>query len=128
MLDHIKTESGASTRGNTAQVDKLFATMLLSYKMQNGRSMRFKRSQELASGILHFIRNQRDDVLAKCMEVLLSTSRIYPSPIGIVDGLNMDKLFISEQAIPPPTQATANATVTTGNHLATIANTMSLVP
>ena len=35
----------------------------------------------------------------------------------------MDKLFISEQAIPPSTLTTA--TVTAGNHLATIANTMS---
>ena len=75
--------------------------------------------------MVHFIKNQQDDVPAKCMEVLLLISTIYPSPTGIVDGLNMDKLFSSEQAIPPPTQATANAAVTAGTHLATIANTMS---
>ena len=73
--------------------------------------------------MVHFIKVQREDVPAKCMEVLFSISRIYPSPIGIVDGLNMDKLFISEQSIPP--SITTTATVTAGNHLATIANTMS---
>ena len=36
MIDHIKTKLGASTRGNTAQVQKLFEEMLLSYKMKNG--------------------------------------------------------------------------------------------
>ena len=125
LIDHIKTKSGASTRGNTAQVQKLFEEMLLSYKMKNGQVISFQRGQELATGMVHFIKNQRDDVPAKCMEVLLSISTIYPSPTGIVDGLNMDKLFSSEQAIPPPTQATANSTVTAGTHLASIANTMS---
>ena len=85
--------------------------------------MIFKRGQELASDIVHFIKNQRDDVPAKCIEILLSTTRIYPSLIGIVDGLNMDKLFSNEQAIPAPTTLTATATAVTC--LATIASTMS---
>ena len=117
MIAHIKTESGASIRAEMEKIEKLFETMLLSYKMKHCNIMFFKRGQELALGMIHFIKNQRDDVPAKCMEVLLSTSRIYPSPIGIVDGLNMNKLFISEQAISPSTMTTA--TVTAGNHLAT---------
>ena len=93
--------------------------------MKNGSIINFKRGQELATGMVHFIKNQRDDVPAKCMEVLLSISKIYPSPIGIVDGLNMDQLFSNQQAIPPPTQATVAAANTAGNHLASIANTIS---
>ena len=128
MIDHIKNvsgSSGAGTRGNTTKVDELFGTMLLSYRLKNGRAISFQRGQDLATGILHFLTNQRDDVPVKCMEVLLSISKIYPSPIGIVDGLNMDKLFSNQQAIPPPTQATTNAAATAGTHLATIATTMS---
>ena len=125
MIDHIKYKLGASTRGNTAQVQVLFENMLLSYKMKNNKVMQFKRGQDLASGMVHFIANQQEDVPAKCMEVLLLISTIYPSPTGIVDGLNMDKLFNSEQTIPPPSQATANAAVTAGTYLAAIANTMS---
>ena len=75
--------------------------------------------------MVHFIAHQREDVPAKCMEVLLSISTIYPSPTGIADELNMDKLFSSEQAIPPPCQVTANTAATAGTHLAAIANTMS---
>ena len=87
-------------------MEKLFKTMQLSYRMKSNKVVYFKRGQELATGMVHFINNQQEDVPAKCMEVLLSISRIYPSPIGIVDGLNMDKLFSSEQAIPPLTKAT----------------------
>ena len=71
MLNHIKTESGASTRGNTAQVDELFATMLWSYRLKSGRLVAFKRGQDLATGILHYLAQQREDVPTKCMEVLL---------------------------------------------------------
>ena len=86
MIDHIKSVSGASTRGNTTKVDKLFSTMLMSYQKHTGKIVNFQRGQELATGMVHFIKNQRDDVPAKCMEVQLSISKIYPSPIGIVDG------------------------------------------
>ena len=56
-----------------------------------------------------------------CLEIQFITSRIYPSPVGIVDGLNIDKLFSSRQAIPA-SSSTAAATAET--HLATIATTM----
>ena len=59
------------------------------------------------------------------MEVQLSISRIYPSPIGIVDGLNLNKLFSGEHGIPPPTPTSVTAANAAGTHLATIANTMS---
>ena len=123
MIAHIKSKSGTSTRAETAKVEKLFETMLLSYKMKHVNIMFFKQGQKLALRMIRFFKNQQDDVPAKCMEVLLSTSQIHLSLIGIVDGLNMDKLFISEQAIPPST--TTAKTVTAGNHLATIANTIS---
>ena len=38
--------------------------------MNNGRVMLFKHGQELASGIVHFIKYQRDNVPAKCIEIL----------------------------------------------------------
>ena len=76
--------------------------------------------------MVHYIKVQHKDVLAKCIEVLLSISKIYPSPIGIVDGLNMDILFSNQQAIPAPTPASITAANTAKNHLATIATTMSL--
>ena len=124
MIGHIKTESGSvGTQSKTDKVETLFKTIQLSYKMQNNRVMIFIRGQELASDIQHFLKHQRDDVPTKCTEILLLTTRIYPSPIGIVDGLNMDKLFSSKQAIPAPTTPTAAATART--HLATIATTMS---
>ena len=59
------------------------------------------------------------------MEVLLSISKIYPSPTGILDGLDMDKLFCSQQAIPKPTAASVTAATAAGNHLASIATKMS---
>ena len=59
------------------------------------------------------------------MEVLLSISKIYPSPTGILDGLDMDKLLSSQQAIPKPTAASVTAATAAGNHLASIATKMS---
>ena len=55
----------------------------------------------------------------------MSISRIYPSPIDVVDGLDMDKLFSSQQAIPAPTAASVTAAITATTHLATIATMMS---
>ena len=124
MIGHIKKESGSvGTRSMTKKVDNFFKSMLMSYKTKNGKYVYFKQGQELATAMILFIKNQREDVPERCMEILLSTTRIYLSPIGIMDGLNMDKLFSSEQAIPAPTTTTTTATA--GTHLATIANTMS---
>ena len=103
MITHIQTESRATSKSETEKVEKLFKTMLLSYKLSNGKYIYFKQGQELASAIQYFVKNSRSDVPSKCLEIQFSTSRIDPSPIGIVDGLNMDKLFSSEQAIPLPT-------------------------
>ena len=49
MIDHIKVKSGASYRGNTAQVQALFENVLLSYRMKTNKIMHFKRGQDLAS-------------------------------------------------------------------------------
>ena len=126
MISHITMESGSrGTRSKTDKVETLFKTMKLSYKMKSGKVMRFTRGQDLASGMVHFINHQREDVPHKCIEILLSISRIYPSPIGMVDGLDMDKLFSSQQAIPLPTAASVTAANAATNHLATIATTMS---
>ena len=46
----------------------------------------------------------------KCFEVQFLFTRIYLSLNGMVDGLNMDKLFTSEQAFP------TNAPSNTGNN------------
>ena len=97
--------------------------MLLSYRKANGSYVYFERGQELASAIQYFVKNPRHDVPSKCLEIQFSTSRIYPFPVGIVDGLNIDKLSSNKQAIPVPTTSTAAATAET--HLATIATTMS---
>ena len=69
--------------------------------------------------IIHFIKHQRNNVPLKCIEIHFTTTRIYPSPVGIVDGLNMDKLFSSEKAIPTPSVLTATAAA--GTCLDTIA-------
>ena len=72
MIDHITRESGTGgTRSKTDKVESLFKTMILSYKMKNGTIVKFKRGQDLATGMVHFIKNQRDDVPTKCIEVLL---------------------------------------------------------
>ena len=81
------------------------------------------RKKNLASSVVHFFANQRKYVLAKFMEVLLSILTIYPSLIGIVDGLNRNKFFSSEHTILPST--TTAKTVTAGTHLALISNIMS---
>ena len=121
MTDHIKRVSGDSLRTETEKVDDLFGNMQISYQMNTGKFMNFKQGQELASGIKHFLKHQRPDVPEKCFEVHFSTSRIYPSlVVGVVDGLNIDKLFSQKQAVP-----TTPSLRTTGNHLATIATTMS---
>ena len=51
MIAHIQTESGATSRSETEKVEKLFKTMLLSYKMGNCKYSYFKRGQELTSAI-----------------------------------------------------------------------------
>ena len=43
--------------------------------------------------------------------------------VGVVDGLNMDELFTSRQ--PLPAAPTTAAATTAGNHLASIATTMT---
>ena len=123
MITHIKTESGSiGTRSKTDQVEKLFKTIMMSYKMNNDKYMYFKQGQEIATVIQYFLKYQRDHVPSKCLEIQFTTSRIYPSPVGIMDGLNISKLFSSEQAIPASSALTATATA--GTHLATIATTM----
>ena len=98
---------------------------MLSDTTKGGRTIHFQRGQDLAAGMVHFVKHQCDDVPVKCMEVLLSISKIYPSPTSIVDGLDMDKLFSSQQAIPAPTAASVTAANAATTHLATIATRMS---
>ena len=94
MTDHIKRMSGAITTTEMEKVDNLFCAMHISYLMSNSKFKNFKRGQELATWIRHFIRNQCIDVPEKCLEIQFSTSRIFLSlVVGIVDGLNMNKLF-----------------------------------
>ena len=115
MISQIKTESrSVGTRSKTDKVETLFKTMQLRYKMNNGQHVSFKQGQKLVTAIVQFIKHQRVEVPAKCIEIFLATTRIYPSLIGIVDGLNMDKLFTSKQAIPAPTTSTATAAAGTG--------------
>ena len=58
------------------------------------------------------------------MEILFSTSNIYPSLlVGPVDGLNMEKLFSSKRPVPNP--FSTDAITTTGNNLASIATIIS---
>ena len=103
----------------------MFKPMLLSYKLGNSKYTYFKRGQELVSEFQYFLKNQRPDVPSKCLEIQFTTSRIYPSPVGIVDGLNMNKLFSSEQDIPVPSASIATATA--GTHLTTITTMMLTV-
>ena len=99
--------------------------MQLSYTMQNHIIVYFQQGQELATAISHCIKYQRPDVPKKCLEIQFATSRIYPSLVtGIVNGLNMDELFSSPQAVPVPPSLTTTAAIT-GTHLATIATTIS---
>ena len=56
------------------------------------------------------------------MEILFSTSNIYPSlVVGAVDGSKMDELFSTKQPVSTPSTPSSAAT----NHLASIATTMS---
>ena len=74
--------------------------------------------------MIYFTKHQYPDVPVKCMEILFSTSNIYPSlVVGVVDGLKMDELFFSRQ--PLPSAPTLAATTAAGTHLASIATTMS---
>jgi len=43
MVDHIKQESGATTRDETKKVDALFGNMQISYHMQNHTVVNFKQ-------------------------------------------------------------------------------------
>ena len=102
-VTHIKYEFGVTTRTET------------------GGIVNFKQGQELATRIRHYIRHQRLDVLAKCLETLVSTSRIFQSlVVGVVDELYMDKLFSEKQAVP----ITISTITTARNHLASIVTTM----
>ena len=57
----------------------------ISYMTNNGKFVNFHRGQDLAKGMVHFIKHQRIDVPAKCMEILLSTLNIYLSlVVGVV--------------------------------------------
>ena len=125
MSTHIKTESGATSRSETDKVEALFKLIQISYQLSTDKLVHFKRGQELAAVIQHFLKHQPQEVLPKCIEILFSTSRIYLSLVGVVDGLNMDKLFSEEQAFSAPSSSTT-ATVTAGTHLETITNTMSI--
>ena len=69
--------------------------------------MEIVRGQDLAHSIIQAIKYQHYDVLEMCFEVQFSCSRIYLSLSGIVDGLNMVKLFTSKQADPTTTTSTA---------------------
>ena len=66
MIDHIVTQSGSGgTRSKKDKVEKLFKTMKLGYKLKSGKYMRFKRGQDLAAGMVHFINHQQEDVPTK---------------------------------------------------------------
>mmetsp|Transcript_12790 Transcript_12790/g.12601 ORF Transcript_12790/g.12601 Transcript_12790/m.12601 type:complete len:133 (-) Transcript_12790:36-434(-) len=99
--------------------------MDISYVLTTGKVMNFKRGQDLANGMLHFMKYQRPDVPTTCMEILFLTSNIYPSlVVGVVDGLNMDELFSSKQPVPNLSSSFSAARTAAGNHLASIATTM----
>ena len=75
--------------------------------------MNFQRGQDLGNGIVHFIKQQRVEVLSKCMEVLFLTSNIYSSlVVGVVDGLKMDELSTSRQPLPASSTLAAATVVT----------------
>ena len=66
-----------------------------------GKFMNFKQVQELVTGMRHFIKNQHIDVSEKSIVIQFSTSKKIPSLVaGIVDRLNIDKLFSEKQAFP----------------------------
>ena len=125
MVDNIKLVSGATSRASrseTDKIDKLFGKMEISYALNTGKIVNFKRGQDLANGMVHYIKHQRPEIPEKCIEKLFSTSNIYPSlVVGVVDGLNMDELFSKKKAVP----TTPSSATTAGNHLATIATIMS---
>ena len=78
------------------------------------------RGQELARGIVHFLKHQLNYVPEKCPEIQFSTSSIFPSMSGIVNGLNMDELFGTKQAVP----TTTTSTFGNGANLASITTLM----
>ena len=95
--------------------------MEISYALTSGKIVNFRRGQDLASGMVHYIKNQRPEIPTKCMEILFSTSNNYPSlVVGAVDGPDMDELFSTKQPVPNPSSSPSAA----NNHLASIATTM----
>ena len=111
-----------------AKIETLFGKMEISYALNTGKIMNFCRGQDLANGMMHYIKHQRPEIPNKCMEILFSTSNIYPSlVVGAVDGLDMTELFSSKPALPSSTTTGTIAATVAGNHLATIATSMSTI-
>ena len=123
LITHIQKRSESiGTRSKTDQVEKLFKTIQLTCTTKNNKVIHFKQVKELATAISHFLKHPYPDDPKKCLEIQFIPTRIYPSPVGIVDGLNMNNFFSSEQTIPAPFVSTVTAA--SGTHLANISTTM----
>ena len=82
----------------------------MSYLLKDGTRPDIIRVPNLARAIHTNLNNPASECTAKnCADIYLSCSSVFPSREGIINGLNMDKLYRMAQTRPRPATTTSEA-------------------
>ena len=96
------------TREQSRKGKKLFGDMTMSYLLKDGNRPDIIRVPDLARAIHTNLNNPASECTAmNCADIYFSCSLVFPSREGIIDGLNMDKLYRTAQTRPRPTTTTS---------------------
>ena len=88
------------------KVGYFFGKMTLTYVLKNGDVCDFDWSQELAKGIASNLKKPCYGVQKHYVAIFFSYSSTYSTLDNMVDGFDMNKLFIRQQAAPTTVLAT----------------------
>ena len=84
----------SETKQQSLKVDTLFGDTAMSYLLKDGTRPATIRVSNLAIAIHTNLKNPVSVCIAKnCADIYLNCSSVFPSLDGVIDGLNMDKLY-----------------------------------
>ena len=107
-IENIKRECAMiypDTKKQSLKVNKLFGDRKMSYLLKNGTRPDIIRVSDLKRAIHTNLKNPVYVCTTKnCADIYLSCSSDFPSCDGVIDDLNMDKVYRIEQSRPRPTK------------------------
>ena len=75
----------------------------MSYLMKDRSRPNIVRVTDLANTIQTNLKDPVTGTAKNCADIYFSCSLVFPSRDGMIDGMNMDKLYRTTQSVPLPT-------------------------